>query len=440
MKQKNADQKQIDAWRQFQLTQVALGKRVARLWTYYQLRDRLRRLWMKQIKLVSNADPTGTQSLDQIPKILGKEQKAIWIFPSVTWHSIRQRPQQLARVLASVDTVVLYVEPAFTVDSKSPVLMQKVLPHVWRIILPVPQPIHFYSQILPSAWANDLANQLQAVQTHFSRKTQWSAIFEHPFWTPLLTTAWQPRRTVYDCIDDLRGFAVRPPQVEKWEKRLIQLVTAGTATHPKLVEHCQKLGKSAALIPNGVEYQHFSLSKHKTSPLSSLPAPRAGYYGMMDTWFDRKLVTWLAITHPNWQFVLMGPVTDPRIWQLAVLKNVLFTGPVAYEDLPSFVQDCTAMMIPFRKLPITAATNPVKLYEMLAAGKPIISSALSAVEAFSMNNLVRIAHKTSDWGVHLDAVLHDSPKLVRQRRAVVMQETWSARAQAMMKVLYGKSN
>jgi glycosyltransferase involved in cell wall biosynthesis len=238
----------------------------------------------------------------------------------------------------------------------------------------------------------------------------------------------------------LQGFAIRPPQVEKWEKRLIQSVTTCTATHPKLVEHCQKLGKSAMLIPNGVEYQHFAQLKPSSSPLQSLPTPIVGYYGMMDTWFDRKLVTWLAITHPNWQFVLMGPVTDPRIWQLAVLKNVLFTGPVAYEDLPRYINDCTAMMIPFRKLPITAATNPVKLYEMLAAGKSIISSALSAVEAFSMNNLVRIAHKTSEWGVHLDAVLHESPKLVRQRQTMVKQETWSARAQTMMKVLYGKNN
>ena len=103
-----------------------------------------------------------------------------------------------------------------------------------------------------------------------------------------------------------------------------------------------------------------------------------------------------------------------------------FTGELPYEQLPHELAGFEAAMIPFRVSDLTRATNPLKLYEYFAQGKPVVSTGLPEVERYG--DLVYIARDVSDFARQIGyATAENDPDLRARRLRVAREETWEAR-------------
>src|SRR5690606_270983 len=124
--------------------------------------------------------------------------------------------------------------------------------------------------------------------------------------------------------------------------------------------------------------------------------------------FDLDLVKALATQHPDCCVLLIGADTVNDQSRLLKLPNVIFTGEVPYSQLPYYLHGFDVCLLPFKVIPLTLATNPVKVYEYLSAGKPVVTVDLPEMAQFE-----GLVHAAADHGGFVDAVaatLTEGPK------------------------------
>ncbi len=184
--------------------------------------------------------------------------------------------------------------------------------------------------------------------------------------------------------------------------------------------------RSTLLVRNACEYEHFS-GAAAGGPRLQGPS-RIGYYGAIAEWFDGGLVAELARLRPGWQFDLIGSTLAGNVRPLKDLPNVRLLGERPYAELPRWIGDWDAFIIPFKRIPLTEATNPVKVYEMLATGKPVVAVRLPELVPIAEEGLIRLGDTAEQFAVALDAELHRTdPALTDRRRAFARANNWHAR-------------
>ena len=151
-----------------------------------------------------------------------------------------------------------------------------------------------------------------------------------------------------------------------------------------------------------------------------------GYYGALEDWIDTDLVADLAERRPDWRFVLVGRPVSADVSRLGRLPNVALPGEQPYAAIPGWLYRFDVAIIPFKRTPLTEATNPVKAYEVLAAGKPIVSVPIPEMQA--MASLVRLASNAEEFERQVeDALRPEDPALIEARRAFAREHTWADR-------------
>src|SRR5262249_36446893 len=139
--------------------------------------------------------------------------------------------------------------------------------------------------------------------------------------------------------------------------------------------------------------------------LSKLPGPIVGFFGLIADWVDLKLIRALALARPNYSFVLIGKV-DTDTEMIDGVPNVHLIGKREYTALPMYCRGFDVAILPFVVNKLTLAANPLKLREYLAAGLPIVSTAIP--EAERLKHAVRIAKDPEDFLKQLDESLDQS--------------------------------
>jgi glycosyltransferase involved in cell wall biosynthesis len=132
--------------------------------------------------------------------------------------------------------------------------------------------------------------------------------------------------------------------------------------------------------------------------------PIIGYYGALAEWFDYDLVKWTAQACPHYEFVLIGPNYDKSLNKnrLTRAKNVHWLGEKKYEELPAYVRQFDVATIPFVINEITLSTSPVKLFEYMAAGKPIVATDLPECRKYRS---VLLARDKAEFAAQLAAAI-----------------------------------
>jgi glycosyltransferase involved in cell wall biosynthesis len=208
-----------------------------------------------------------------------------------------------------------------------------------------------------------------------------------------------------------------------------------TTVARNLHQQAVDLRPDALYLPNGVEYERFA-ADDPASPddsdwkrLLDQRKPIAGYYGALARWFDYRMLEAAAVQRQDWNFVLIGQSLDDSLDEQTLLRqpNVFWLGPRQYESLPGYLRDFDVALIPFVINRITQATSPLKLYEYLAAGKPVIATAMPECESVPD---VRIAHDSTELARALDAARSQGcdDQFKERVRNFASQHSWSSRA------------
>jgi glycosyltransferase involved in cell wall biosynthesis len=187
------------------------------------------------------------------------------------------------------------------------------------------------------------------------------------------------RKMAYRMSDSYAHFSNVPPSMIEAEKEILHQADVVFATARAILEEAQQIRHDVHYLPNGVDYGHFCREAPEPPDLAQLPRPRLIYVGSLRDWFDVDLLAFAARALPACAFVLIGQ-TQTDLSALEGLKNIYNLGPRPYATIPGYLRHSDVGLIPFKKTPLTDATNPVKLFEYFAAGLPVVSVRLGEVE------------------------------------------------------------
>jgi len=233
---------------------------------------------------------------------------------------------------------------------------------------------------------------------------------------------------VYYCVDDFSEWpGLDAELVREMEQRLIERADVFIATSSRLRERLAAFGKPTHLLTHGVDVAHFSRqASEEHLCLRGIQKPRAGFFGLIDARMDQELLGLVADRMPEMAFVLAGPVEAP-VRALSARKNVHFTGPIAYDQLPSLIAGLDVLLIPYVAGALGDSLSPLKLKEYLATGKPIVSTPIAEAQAQAPH--VIAAGSADEWARELHKALHVD---LAARRGIIMPlieaESWAHKA------------
>lgn len=250
-----------------------------------------------------------------------------------------------------------------------------------------------------------------------------------------------PAFVVYHRVDRLDAVpGADITALRRAEDALLTRANVVFCTERSLYDDAKGRSRAAFHLPNVADYRHFAHPREpegdtRLALLRALPHPRILFSGNLAAHkVDFGLLDRLAGERPGWQFVLVGPswegsATDPALERLRRRGNVMFLGHVAYEELPPFLHEADVLLIPYLLNEATEAVSPLKLYEYLATGKPVVSSALPSVA--QCEGPVSIARGAEEWLPCIEAALEEPHRAIRLRRSLARRNTWEKRIAEM---------
>lgn len=198
-----------------------------------------------------------------------------------------------------------------------------------------------------------------------------------------------------------------------------------------------KHNRNTITLRNAGEFEHFSksnlLTYHVSKPedMKKIRGPVIGYYGALADWLDTSIIERLAIDYPLSSIVLIGLVNNQTLLDLSQkYSNIHLLGEKPYSDLPRYLASFDVCLIPFRITPLIMATNPVKIYEYFASGKPVVSTNIP--ELLPFKKLIYMAKNSKDFSKMVGISLQESSsKITRERISVAKSNTWEMRAKTL---------
>jgi GT2 family glycosyltransferase len=342
-------------------------------------------------------------------------------FPIIEWAFRFQRPQQLMLRFAAAGHRVFYVAQRFR-PAGEPCRIHRLSGNLLEVSLRGPE-LNVYQDSPQDESLEKLFSSLSALHDVQSLKTP-RAIVQLPFWWPL---ARQARRefgwpVVYDCMDHHAGFHTNHPRMLAAERELLSQADLVVTSSAPLETEARRHNSNVVLVRNGCDYEHFARIRHRTRSAATV----VGYYGAIAHWFDAELVADLAERRPDWRFLLVGSTHSADLGRLARLPNVSLPGEQSYSDIPRWLARFDVAILPFKRSPLTESTNPVKAYEIMAAGKPLVSVPLP--ELLALAPLVQTASTPAEFEIEIERALRlDHPRHIAERRAFARRNTWQER-------------
>ena len=169
--------------------------------------------------------------------------------------------------------------------------------------------------------------------------------------------------------------------------------------------------------------------------MRALKHPVIGYFGTVGEFVDFDLLAYLVESRPAWTFLFVGLIAAD-VSRLRSYPNVIFAGPRPYETLPRWAACFDVAIYAHQVNRQTKHSNPLKLREYLATGKPVVSVVTPETAAFA--EVVYLAENREDYLAAIERALREeSPELRRRRMDSVMGVSWDARFEETIAVVNG---
>jgi len=380
------------------------------------------------------------------------QDRDIVYFSCLDWEPGRARPQHIALELAAANRV-LYVEPMISLAS---IVERLIRQEHTRSLMPRVRQIHngLFLYTPPSFLPFSLRSEsLNSINKSLLVRCIRNAIGKLGFRRPIVAVSHPSHHEVvgrfdeefsfYDCMDHytlLPDRRANPVVLAAMERKLVKkadlvFVTSEALHRGQDGEGQEGNGSKWVLVRNGVDLNHFESDGCRLGEpdqeLAGIPRPIVGYIGCIGSWFDGDAIAFLAAARPDLSLVLVGPALDKATTRkLRSCGNVYLLGPKPYQELPRYLDAFAVCLIPFQVNELTRAVNPVKLYEYLATGKPVVAAELDEITRY--RDLVSFYATKEDLVRQVERALREQdPDVARLRVQVAGENTWRRRVEEM---------
>lgn len=267
------------------------------------------------------------------------------------------------------------------------------------------------------------------------------ALVVSPAWTPWLK-ALPFAHVIYDCIDDVSVMTLRPELqllFEAWERDLIHqadaVVTSADTLSARILELRPDIPTTT--IRNGCPADDFAKAAASAARPTDLPhhdhRPIVGFVGALYDWIDWELIDRVTEKRPEVDFVFVGPIQGQIRQTLLERENTFFLGAREYREVPGYLAHFDLCWLPFQKNQVSQSANPIKIYEYLSVGKPVVSTPVADMESYERQvdfgqGAENIAELIRIGLIKALAPATEREKTERNRKAFAQRQDWRTRA------------
>lgn len=369
-------------------------------------------------------DPT---SKHHVMQILGRQNRIVWVNyhgsrrPRITTTDLRSvlcTLRRCARGVQPINESMVQLTPLVIPGAKTPVVstihQELLVAQIRRAIRQVDPPGKMPVQI-------------------------WSFAPDVPF----LAGRFREECFVYYCVDEYTQFdGFDASRMRAMEIKTLQKASMVFATAEQLCTNRKKMRPDIVHVPHGVDYEHFARAWRNPPPrpqtLAAIPKPIFGFFGLIHHWIDLELIAESARRRPHYAFVLIG---EPRvdISSITNCHNVYLLGRRPYSELPAYCAAFDAAIMPFQINELTRNVNPIKMYEYLASGLPVVSTPIPEAKRFSGSIL--FGDTPEQFANACDEVLRVDVNTRRRHISdLVRSETWETRVEFLSQVVLNHLN
>ena len=365
---------------------------------------------------------------DPLPAFPPQDKADIFFWGIIDWRFRIQRPQHLAIGFAKRGHRVFYISTSF-VNTGRPGFELERMDQGGCLYN-----VRFHLKGRPLVYAAPPDREdSRRLKASVASLLEWTesrkiiSIVQHPYWHELARKV-PDSRLIYDCMDHHDGFGKSGEGIAALELKLLKDADAVVTSSQGLWDFAAAHNPNVALVRNAAEYDFFA-----AKPGAVFRDDRGrrvlGYYGAIAEWLDVELLAETARHFPDCLVLLVGADECGARQYLAGLPNVMFTGEVKYTELPYYLYGMDLCLLPFRVTPLTLATNPVKVYEYLSAGKSVVSASLPELDQFGSLVMTATTHEQFIQLID-DALINLSDDKQLRRQNFASQNTWQHRLDA----------
>ena len=406
--------------------------------------------------------------MDKLPQ-LGREPKlCVVMFSSQPWGDTWTNKQHIAVRLARAGNDVIYVEPTGDEIASQHTLLGRLkrllrgeggFPHLVNeeeacltVIRPpyftprrfgfIRRLTHWFFDRVAVPRAFKLARKLSAgekpVVAWVYRPEVVNSVLKHEY--DLL---------VYDCVDDIPQFPYyrdKPAALRELiatQDTLLNKADVVFATAAPLADKLRETRETVHLVHNVGDARHFAKARFGQTniprDIEKLQKPILGYVGAVGRFkLDTELIAEIARKRPDWNLVFIGDVDigSPEVVALTEMPNVITLGRKPYNELPGYIKGFDICVIPFNVSEINASSFPIKFFEYMATGKPLITTPIGSLREYA--DLVPQPDDADGFIAAAEAFIGGDDPNRAKRIELAEENTWEHRVSRLLDIIYEK--
>lgn len=375
--------------------------------------------------------------------------KQIVCLATSPWYPIPTRKQQVMSRIP--DAQILYFDPSITYIAPLKDKLARPKLTAWKNAGEEVQPgltVYALPPVLPFfnryRWINQL-NQRRIAR--YIRKRMAQHGMENPIlwvYSPVTVDCVDhiPHSAlIYDCVDrhSAYGGLMNPALVDRMEMELAGKCDQVFATAKRLAERLETANSHTAFIPNGANFERFVQAAQELpcpEDMQGIQKPIFGFVGAFQDCIEYGYVEQAADSHPEWNFVFIGrEIAGVDISGLRARMNCHFLGLKPNEQLPAYISQFDACLNLFAANDLSKDVSPLKFYEYLATGKPVVSTP-QPDQVLQYAPLIHVAHTADEFASCCQAAMEDTaPDRTAARIEEGRKSSWDARVKEMTEIL-----